>query len=190
MSRQDPRPEHESPWRRLSRRTVYENPWIRVHHDEVLRPDGAPGIYGVVAFRNLAVGVVALDDDGRLLLVGQFRYTLDEFSWEIPEGGVPFDESPLDGARRELAEETGFIAAEWRELVRVALSNSVTDEVGVVFVARGLTAGVAAPDETEELRTRWVTVDEAIAMIDAGGITDAMSQIGILRYALERGATA
>jgi 8-oxo-dGTP pyrophosphatase MutT (NUDIX family) len=175
-----------NPWRRIARRTVYENAWIRIHHDDVLRPDGAPGIYGVVEFRNVAVGVVALDDEDRLLLVGQFRYTHEAYSWEIPEGGVPAEESPLDGAKRELAEETGVRAADWRELVRLATSNSVTDEVGVVYVARGLTLGMAEPDGTEEIVTRWVTLDEAIAMIDRGELLDAMSQVAILRLALER----
>jgi 8-oxo-dGTP pyrophosphatase MutT (NUDIX family) len=178
--------ERPNPWRRLARRTVYENAWIRIHHDDVVRPDGALGIYGVVEFRNVAVGVVALDDEDRLLLVGQFRYTHDAYSWEIPEGGVPADESPLDGAKRELAEETGFRAADWRELVRLATSNSVTDEVGVVYVARDLTPGIATPDGTEQLATRWVTIDEAISMIDRGELLDAMSQVAILRLALER----
>jgi 8-oxo-dGTP pyrophosphatase MutT (NUDIX family) len=167
---------------------VYENAWIRVHHDDVVRPDGADGVYGVVEFRNLAVGVVAVDDDERLILVGQFRYTHDEYSWEIPEGGVPLDEDPLDGAKRELAEETGYEATEWHELLRLATSNSVTDERGVVYLARGLTAGTPDPEGTEELRTRWVTLDEAMSMIDRGEIVDAMSQVGILRLALTRDA--
>ena len=106
------------PWLRRSRETVYANPWIEVLHDDVVRPDGSPGVYGVVHFRNLAVGVVAVADDGRILLVGQHRYTLDAYSWEIPEGGAAPDESPEAGARRELAEETGFEADTWRELCR------------------------------------------------------------------------
>jgi 8-oxo-dGTP pyrophosphatase MutT (NUDIX family) len=174
------------PWVRRTRRTAYQNPWITIWHDEVTRPDGEPGIYGVVHFANLAVGVVPVDDDGRILLVGQYRYTLDDYSWEIPEGGVPFDEDPLDGARRELREETGFEAGEWHELVRLATSNSVTDEVGVIYVARQLTEGMATPDGTEELVSRWASLDESLAMIDRGEITDAMSQIGLLRFALER----
>ena len=116
------------PWRRRTRTVAYENPWIEVRHDEVDRPDGSPGIYGVVHFRNAAVGVVAVDDEGRILFVGQHRYPLDAYSWEIPEGGAPIDEDPLDGARRELAEETGFEAATWSELARFSLSNSITDE--------------------------------------------------------------
>jgi 8-oxo-dGTP pyrophosphatase MutT (NUDIX family) len=182
-------PEPRNPWRRRTRRTVYDNAWIRVHHDDVIRPDGTPGIYGVVEFRNIAVAVVALDAAGRVLLVGQFRYTLDAYSWELPEGGVPHDEQPLEGAKRELAEETGYRADTWRELVRLATSNSVTDETGVIYEARGLTPGTAHPDATEELATRWVGLDEAVGMVDRGEITDAMSQVGLLRVALER-ATA
>lgn len=172
-------------WVRHDRRVVYENPWIRVVHDEVTRPDGAPGIYGVVHFHNLAVGVVAVDDAGRILLVGQHRYTLDRWSWEIPEGGVPFDEDPLVGAQRELAEETGVRARTWREMVRLHLSNSITDEAGILFLATGLEAGPPDPEGTERIEVRWVGLDEALAMIDRGEITDAMSQVGLLRYALE-----
>jgi 8-oxo-dGTP pyrophosphatase MutT (NUDIX family) len=174
------------PWIRHARSTVYENPWIRVSHDDVTRPDGEPGIYGLVHFKSVAVGVVAEDEAGRVLLVGQHRYTVDEYSWEIPEGGVPFDEDPLDGARRELAEETGFRAADWRELVpRLHLSNSVTDEVGVLYLATRLTAGAADPEGTERIEVRWVTLDDALRMIDDGRITDALSQVGLLRRALE-----
>ena len=166
----DPDPEgadpgaETSPWRRLDRRVAYENPWITVWHDEVTRPDGAPGIYGVVHFANLAVGVLAIDDRDRVLLVGQHRYALDAYSWEIPEGGGGPDESEIDAARRELAEETGYRAATWRELGRAALSNSVTDELAVFFVATDLQGGAASPEGTEELQTRWVAFDEALAM--------------------------
>jgi 8-oxo-dGTP pyrophosphatase MutT (NUDIX family) len=185
MGGMDDKPENP-PWTRHSRRVVYDNQWIEVVHDEVTRPDGQPGVYGVVRFKTRAVGVVPIGDDGRVLLVGQHRYTIDQYSWEIPEGGVPFDEDPLEGARRELAEETGYRAAEWRELFSVHTSNSVTDEWGVVFLATGLTLGPANPEGTERIELRWVTVDEAVAMIDGGEITDSISQAGLLRVALER----
>jgi 8-oxo-dGTP pyrophosphatase MutT (NUDIX family) len=178
--------ERIGPWVRRARRTVYRNDWIEVLHDDVTRPDGVAGIYGVVHFRSLAVGVVPIADDARILLVGQWRYTLDRPSWEIPEGGVPFDEDPLEGARRELAEETGYRAREWRELLRLHTSDSVTDEAGVVYVATGLEAGEASPEGTEDIELRWVSLAEALAMIDRGEITDAMSQVGLLRVALER----
>src|SRR5215831_16951352 len=127
-----------NPWTRRSRRVAYDNPWIAVYHDEVLRPDGQPGIYGVVHYKNRAVGVIALDDRDRVLLVGQYRYTVDGYSWEIPEGGAPFDEDPLEAAQRELQEETGYSAAQWQEVLRAHLSNSITDEEGICYLARDL----------------------------------------------------
>jgi len=174
------------PWLRRSRRIAYENPWITIWHDEVSRPDGSPGIYGLVHFANLAVGVVVLDEDDRVLLVGQHRYALGEPSWEIPEGGVPAGETPIHGMRRELREETGVEASEWRELVRLHLSNSVTDEAGVVYLARGLSHGTSEPEPTERIEVRWVAFDEALAMTVDGRITDAMSLVGLQRVALER----
>ena len=171
---------------RRSRNVVYENAWITVWHDEVTRPDGSPGIYGVVHFANLAAGVVAIDADDRIALVGQRRYTLDATSWEIPEGGVPTDETPLDGIARELREETGLEATHWRELCRIDLSNSVTDERAILFVATGLRQGQATPEPTESIELRWVPYAEALAMTMDGRITDAMSVVAIQRLALER----
>jgi 8-oxo-dGTP pyrophosphatase MutT (NUDIX family) len=173
------------PWRRTGRRVAYENPWIAVWHDDVVRPDGSAGIYGVVHLRNLAVGVVALDDEDRVLLVGQHRYALDVYSWEIPEGGVPLEEDALDGARRELREETGVVAARWEEIGRFHLSNSVTDEAGILYRATDLAQEVAAPEASEELAVRWVAFDEAVAMTVDGRITDAMTIMGIQRVALD-----
>ena len=175
---------------RRSRRVAYENPWITVWHDEVDRPDGSPGIYGVVHFANVAAGVVALDAEDRIVLVGQHRYSLDEESWEIPEGGVPDGETALDGARRELREETGVEAASWQELARVDLSNSVTDERAVLFLATDLTHGDAEPEPTEALHVRWVLFHEALAMTMDGRITDVMSVVAIQRVALARMAAA
>lgn len=171
---------------RRERRVAYENPWLTLWHDEVTRPDGSPGIYGVVHFANLAAGVVALDADDRIVLVGQHRYTLDAWSWEIPEGGVPAGEDPLVGARRELREETGIDAAAWRELARVDLSNSVTDEQAVLYLATDLRHGDAAPEPTEALEVRWVPFTEALAMTIDGRITDALSVLAIQRVGLER----
>jgi 8-oxo-dGTP pyrophosphatase MutT (NUDIX family) len=173
-----------------SRRVAYENEWVTVWHDDVERPDGSDGIYGVVHFANVAVGVVALDEVDRIVLVGQHRYTLDAYSWEIPEGGVPADEAPLDGARRELREETGVEAATWNELARLDLSNSVTDERAILYLATDLTLGEATPDPTEILDIRWVPIEEALAMVLDGRITDAMSVVGIERVALARAAAA
>lgn len=165
---------------------AYENAWITVWHDEVDRPDGSPGIYGVVHFANLAVGVVALDAQDRIALVGQHRYTLDAYSWEIPEGGVPAGEPAVEGARRELREETGVEAATWHELARMDLSNSITDERAVLFLATDLTHGDADPEPTEALESRWVPFDEALAMTIDGRITDIISVAAIQRVALAR----
>jgi len=178
-----------NPWRRVSRRTAYENPWLELYHDDVIRPDGRPGIYGTVHFRNLAIGVVPLDLDlDAVLLVGQYRYTMDHYSWEIPEGGGGFEEAPEAAARRELAEETGYSGGEWRELCRAELSNSVTDEITVLFVATGLVAGEAMPEGTEQLQVRWIAFDEVMAMIRRGEIADAMTILAMQQLALERAA--
>ncbi len=174
------------PWTRRTRRVAYQNPWITIWHDEVIRPDGEPGIYGVVHFANVAVGVLAIDEVDRVLLVGQHRYALDRYSWEIPEGGVPAGESALDGARRELREETGIEAADWIEMSRSHLSNSVSDEEAILYLATGLIQGVATPEGTESLEVRWVPFDEVLVMTMDGRITDAMTILAVHRFALAR----
>jgi 8-oxo-dGTP pyrophosphatase MutT (NUDIX family) len=179
-----------NPWKRLQRRLVYQNPWIWVWEDQVLRPDGQPGIYGVVHFRNRAIGVVALDDRDQVLLVGQYRYPLGQYSWEIPEGGGPLDEEPLTAAQRELLEETGFTAGQWREVLRAHLSNSVSDEEAVCFLATDLRPGTAQPEGTEQLQLRWVPFAEALRMTADGRITDSLSVLGLQRVALLRLGTA
>ena len=175
-----------SPWTRASRSLVYENAWIQVFHDEVLRPGGEPGVYGVVHPRTHAVGVIALDERDRVLLVGQYRYTLERYSWEIPEGGVPIGDDPLDGARRELGEETGYRAAAWRELMRFSLANSATDETGALYVATDLSEGEPAPDGTEELALRWMPFVDAVEAVRSGELFDSMTQLGLLRLAVDR----
>ena len=178
--------EFANPWQRLSRQEVYDNPWINVRHDDVIRPDGLPGIYGMVHFKNRAIGVLPIDENGYTWLVGQYRYTLNEYSWEIPEGGCPMNEDPLAAARRELQEETGLQAAHWQLLGRAHLSNSVSDELAFFYVATGLTLGEAQPEGTEKLQVRRVAFSEALRMVQTGEITDALSVITILRYALLR----
>lgn len=171
----------ESPWQRLGSREIYVNPWIRVREDQVIRPDGKPGIYGVVEYSNLALGAVPLADNGDTFLVGQFRYTLDEYSWEIPEGGGAKGIAPLVSIQRELLEETGITAGEWIDLGRLHLSNSVSDEVGRVYLARNLTIGEPHPDGDEVLALRRLPLGEAYEMCMDGRITDGLSIIGITR---------
>lgn len=176
-----------NPWKTLSARVVYDNPWIRVREDQVLRPDGLPGIYGVVHFRNRAVGVLPVDEEGNVWLVGQYRYPLDAFSWEIPEGGCPDGESIEETARRELFEETGLTAGRLDPLGGVThLSNSVSDEAGYLFRAAELTAGVGAPEGTERIHVRLFSWTEAWSMLQAGEITDSLSVIALLREAVDR----
>jgi 8-oxo-dGTP pyrophosphatase MutT (NUDIX family) len=182
----DEQPVAIGPWTRRTRRVAYQNPWLTVWHDEVVQPDGQPGLYGVVHFANLAAGVLVLDDDDRVLLVGQHRYALDAYSWEVPEGGVPTGETALEGARRELLEETGVTATDWQELGRLHLSNSVSDELAILFLATGLEHGTATPDGTEALAIRWLPFADALAMTLDGRITDAMTVVAIERTALRR----
>jgi 8-oxo-dGTP pyrophosphatase MutT (NUDIX family) len=132
-----PSSSEQNPWRTQSIREVYDNPWIQISHHEVITPGGTDGIYGVVHFKNLAIGVVPLDEAGNTWLVGQYRYTLNEYSWEIPEGGCPLGTDPLESAQRELQEETGIKAKRWTKLLNLYTSNSVTDEAGMAFLAQG-----------------------------------------------------
>ncbi|MDX1507624.1 MAG: NUDIX hydrolase [Woeseiaceae bacterium] len=177
-------------WKRLSSKTIYENPWIRVLEDHVINPRGGENQYGHVQFRNVAVAIVPLDDEDHTWLVGQHRYTLGAYSWELPMGGAPLDEDPLDAAKRELQEETGLRAAQWSELMRLHTSNSVTDELGIVYVARELTGGETAFDDTEVLDARRLPLAEAIGMAQRGDITDAISVAALLRLAVAPQACA
>ena len=179
----DPR----NPWQTLGSRQVYVNPWIRVREDHVLRADGHPGIYGVVEFQNYALGIVPVSDEGDTWLVGQWRYPLGLYSWEIPEGGGPLAVTPLESAQRELTEETGLIADTWTDLGPFHLSNSVTNEEGRIFLAQGLTAGPADPGGDEVLIVRRLPFAEAHDMALDGRITDGVSIIGLTRAARHLG---
>ena len=179
----------KNPWKTTSIKEIYENPWIRLTHREVINPAGKEGIYGVVHFKNLAVGVVPLDDDYNTWLVGQYRYTLDRYSWEIPEGGCPVGTSPLESAKRELIEETGIRAGQWTKILDIHTSNSVTDETGIVYIARQLSFGEPEPEDSEALKVRKLPFREALDMVLDGQITDSLSMVSILRvqFMLSRG---
>ncbi len=173
--------QQKNPWQRLKTNSVYDNPWITVHHDEVLTPGGSEGIYGRVIFKNIAVGIIPLDTDFNTWLVGQYRYTLDAYSWEIPEGGSPNNSLPLHSAQRELQEETGLIAEQWSKVLTLHTSNSVTDEKAYIFLAQNLTQGQSAPEDTEDLTLKKLPFAEVVEMVHRGEITDAMSVAGILK---------
>ena len=175
-----------NPWRVLSSEVRYANDWIEVMHHNVLTPSRTPGIYGVVHFRHLAIGILPIDEEGNTWLVGQYRFPLGRYSWEIPEGGGDPDVDPLVSAQRELREETGIEARDWRLILDLDLSNSVTDEHAYIYVATGLTYGAPSPDDTEALEARKVSFDDAYAMVIDGRITDVMSVAAILRYNLMR----
>ena len=167
--------ESTNPWRTLSSSNVYDNPWITLTEFQVLNPAGNPGIYGKVHFKNMAIGIVALDDDGWISLVGQYRYTIDRYSWEIPEGGGHHDVDPLTSAQRELLEETGLKAGQWELLLQMHLSNSVTNEFCQVYLATELQQFEAEPEETEQLKYLKLPLSEAWQRVKSGEITDAIT---------------
>jgi ADP-ribose pyrophosphatase YjhB (NUDIX family) len=172
-----------NPWQTLSTREAYDNNWINVREDVVVRPDGEQGIYGVVHFKNIAIGVLAIEEDS-LYLVGQYRYPLGKYSWEIPEGGCAEGEDPLAAAQRELEEETGLRARHWEKLGEAYLSNSVTDEYALWYAATNLTQGAHKPEGTERLTVRRIATREALRMAVSGEMTDALSILAIMHYQL------
>ena len=178
--------EEQNPWKVISTRPIYDNPWISVREDAVVHPNGEPGIYGVVHYKNTAVGILPVED-GHIYLVGQYRYPLGKYSWEIPEGGCAEGEDPLDAARRELEEETGLRARRWRKLGEAHLSNSVSDELAVWYAATGLEQIGARPEASEQLTVRRVPFEQALRMALAGEITDALSLVGLMHCHLTAG---
>jgi 8-oxo-dGTP pyrophosphatase MutT (NUDIX family) len=181
----DEKKNSKNPWTVVSTKKVYENNWIGVREDAVIQPDGERGIYGVVHFKNIAIGVLAVEDDF-VYLVGQYRYPLEKYSWEIPEGGCGEGEEPLAAAQRELEEETGLRAKHWCKMGEAYLSNSVSDELAIWFVATGLTQGEYHPEGTEQLDVRRVPFEEAFRMTLSGEISDAISQLAIMGFRLSR----
>lgn len=174
---------HGTPWKRGESRVAFENPWLKVTEHTATAPTGNPAAYGVVGFKNFAIAVLPLHEDGTVILVGQHRFPLADYSWEIPEGGGPLDRDPLDSARRELAEETGLQAADWRQVLELQLSNSVTDERAFGFVALGLseTDETHHKDETEDLAMVRVPFKEALDAALAGHLQDALTVAMLLR---------
>ena len=172
----------ENPWKTISTREIYKNSWIRLREDQVLRPSGEPGIYSVVEAR-LAVGVIALSDKNEIMLIGQYRYPTQHYSWEIVEGGAEAGESALATAKRELLEESGLVA-NYFELLgpKCELSNCHSNERAIFFLARGLTQGEARPDPTEQLQTCWKPISECFALLDQGYFTDVMTLLALYRF--------
>lgn len=172
----------ENPWSLISDKAVYENNWIKVNHHEVVDPSGNPGIYGKVHFKNIAVGILPIDENGNTWIVGQYRYPLDRYSWEIPEGGCPIDTDPLQSAQRELQEETGIIANQWELLLESDISNSVTDEVAFIYVAKELSFTTPSLESTEDITAKKIPFAELLEMVINGKIRDSITIMAVLSY--------
>jgi len=171
-------------WQTLSESIVYDNPWISVSHRQVTAPTGKNGVYGVVHFKNRAMAILPVDEDGNIWLVGQHRYPLNQYSWEVPEGGAPIGQSLLSAAQRELREETGIVAGLWTSLLHAHLSNSVSDEYAVAFVARQLSLKTIEPDDTELIELKKIPLQDAVCMAMDGTITDALSMMCLMKLKL------
>ena len=175
---------HQSPWVILDKHIAYENPWIKVIHHDVINPSGNKGIYGQVHFKNIAIAIVPVDKDMNTYLVGQYRFPIDLYTWEVPEGGCPFEEIPLEAAKRELQEETGLVAQHWQLLGNAHLSNSVCDENSYIYLATELSQESAMPDETEQLLVKKIPLSEAFNMVNEGVITDSLSVMAFQKVEL------
>jgi 8-oxo-dGTP pyrophosphatase MutT (NUDIX family) len=173
----------QNPWKTKTSKLIYENPWIKVEEHEVINPAGNDGIYGTVHFKNRAMGIIPIDSEENTWLIGQYRYSLKEYSWEIPMGGGPIGLDFLESAKRELKEETGLIANKWTELLKIHTSNSVTDEVGIVYLAEQLTPGKTEFEDTEILQVKKLPFKEVLEMAMRGEITDGISLAGIFKAA-------
>jgi 8-oxo-dGTP pyrophosphatase MutT (NUDIX family) len=175
---------YSNPWRPQSSKVIYDNPWFRLREDKVINPGGGISHYGKIDFKNIAIGIIPVDEHNNTWLVGQYRYVPDCYSWEIPMGGGPLQTDPLDSAKRELREETGLTATHWQELMQLHTSNSVTNERGVVYIAKGLTEGETEFEETEDLKIEKLPLEEAFERVMTGEITDAISVAGLLKMKL------
>jgi 8-oxo-dGTP pyrophosphatase MutT (NUDIX family) len=173
--------EHINPWETKSDEIVYQNNWIEVQHHEVTTPAGTEGVYGVIHFKNLAIGIIPLDQDNNTWIVGQYRYPLKKYSWEIPEGGGVIGIDPLNSAKRELLEECGIVAQDWEKILEMDLSNSATDEHAILYVARNLSFTHAEPEETEDLQVKKIPFEELFQMVMNGEAQDAMTVAAVLK---------
>lgn len=171
----------KNPWKTKNSELKYENPWISVTEHQVVNAAGNDGIYGTVHFKNIAIGIIPLDENNNTWLVGQFRYPLNEYSWEICEGGGKLNVDTLDSAKRELMEELGIKAKKWTKLLDMHLSNSVSDEVGIIYIAQNLSYFNPEPEEDEVLSIKKISLNDAYKMVMNGEITDSLSVAGILK---------
>lgn len=176
--------EHKNPWTTLTSEKVYDSPWIGLTKHDVLNPNGNPGTYSVVHFKNLAIGVLPLDKDFNTWIVGQYRYPIEQYSWEIPEGGGKRDIDPVDSAKRELLEETGITAKKWTKIQEMYLSNSASDEFCILYIAQELSFGESEPEDDEQLEVRKLHFDELYKMVELGEITDSLTVAAVLKAKL------
>lgn len=174
----------DNPWKQQSSKVIYQNPWLSLNEDKVINPGGGISHYGKISFKNLAIGIIPLDENNNTWLVGQYRYVPDCYSWEIPMGGGPLHIEPLQSAKRELKEETGLIAHDWQEVMQLHTSNSVTDERGIIYLAKELTQGETEFEESEDLLIQKLPLEEAVERVLSGEITDAISIAGLLKLHL------
>lgn len=173
--------EKKNPWKTVKSEVTYDNPWIKITEHQTINAAGGDGIYGVVHFKNIAIGIIPLDEDYNTWLIGQYRYPLQQYSWEICEGGGSHQDDVLDSAKRELLEELGIKANDWTNIMDVHLSNSVTDETGVIYVAKGLSYHTPEPEEGEILQIKKIPFNDVYQMVMNGHLTDSLTVAGILK---------
>lgn len=178
-------PARENPWITHTSEKIYDSPWIGLTKHDVTNPNGHPGTYSVVHFKNLAIGVVVLDEENNTYIVGQWRYPLHQYTWEIPEGGGDPNVEPIESAKRELLEETGITAKKWTQILTMHLSNSASDEYCILFLAEDLELGEAKPEEDEDIEVMKIPFEELYDRVIDGEITDSLTVAGVLRTKIE-----
>lgn len=176
--------DHKNPWTTLTSEKIYDSPWIGLTKHDVLNPNGNPGTYSVVHFKNIAIGILPLDNNYNTWIVGQYRYPISRYSWEIPEGGGDLTVQPLISAKRELHEETGITAGKWTKIQDLHLSNSASDEFGILYIAQDLNFGESEPEDDEQLELRKLHFDELYQMVESGEITDSLTVTAVLKTKL------